>query len=52
MQRNSSYMQLEADAGSAFGEQREEIDPFDIATGYHRIAIEVMTGLLSDEPKQ
>jgi 6-phospho-beta-glucosidase len=52
MQRNSSYMRLEAEAGSAFGEDREEIDPFEIATGYHRIAIEVMTGLLSEKPKQ
>ncbi|HTC66728.1 MAG TPA: hypothetical protein VK685_06315 [Candidatus Acidoferrum sp.] len=52
MQRNSSYLQLEAEAGSAFGEQREEIDPFDLATGYHRIAIEVMTGLLSEQPRQ
>lgn len=52
MQRNASYLQLEAEAGSAFGEKREEIDPFDIATGYHRIAIEVMTGLLSDQPRE
>jgi 6-phospho-beta-glucosidase len=52
MQRNSSYLRLEAEAGSAFGADQEEIDPFEIATGYHRIAIEVMTGLLSDEPKR
>jgi 6-phospho-beta-glucosidase len=52
MQRNSSYMQLEADAGSAFSKDREENDPFETATGYHRIAIDVMSGLLSDEPKQ
>lgn len=52
MQRNSSYLQLEAEAGSAFGTHREEIDPFDLATGYHRIAIDVMTGLLSKEPRQ
>jgi 6-phospho-beta-glucosidase len=52
MQRNSSYLQLEAEAGSAFGEQREDIDPFDLATGYHRIAIEVMTGLLSEQPRE
>jgi 6-phospho-beta-glucosidase len=51
MQRNSSYLRLEAEAGSAFGNEREEIDPFEIATGYHRIAIEVMTGLLSEEPQ-
>jgi 6-phospho-beta-glucosidase len=52
IQRNSSYMQLEAEAGSAFSKDREENDPFETATGYHRIAIEVMSGLLSDEPKQ
>ena len=52
MQRNSSYLRLEAEAGSAFGQERDEIDPFEIATGYHRIAIEVMTGLLSEEPKE
>lgn len=52
MQRNSSYMQLEAEAGSAFSKDREESDPFETATGYHRIALEVMGGLLSDEPKQ
>ena len=50
MQRNSSYMQLEA--GSAFADRPEEIDPFETATGYHRIAIDVMTGLLSDEAHQ
>lgn len=52
MQRNSSYMRLEAEAGSAFSTEREEIDPFETATGYHRIAIDVMTGLLSEKPKQ
>jgi 6-phospho-beta-glucosidase len=52
MQRNSSYMQLEAEAGSAFVVQEQETDPFATATGYHRIAIEVMTALLSDEPRQ
>jgi 6-phospho-beta-glucosidase len=52
MQRNSSYMQLEAEAGSAFSQDREESDPFETATGYHRIAIDVMSGLLSHEPKQ
>jgi 6-phospho-beta-glucosidase len=52
MQRNSSYMRLEAEAGSAFGNERNEIDPFETATGYHRIAIDVMTSLLSEKPKQ
>jgi 6-phospho-beta-glucosidase len=52
MQRNSSYMQLEADAGSAFRGETQQIDPFETATGYHRIAIEVMTGLLSEAPRE
>ncbi len=52
MQRNSSYMRLEGEAGSAFDKDREEADPFETATGYHRIAIDVMTGLLSEKPKQ
>ena len=52
MQRNSSYMQLEADAGSAFAGDPQQIDPFETATGYHRIAIDVMTGLLSEAPRE
>jgi len=51
-QRNSSYMQLEAQAGSAFSSSTREEDPFNLATGYHRIAVEVMRGLTSSKPKQ
>jgi 6-phospho-beta-glucosidase len=47
-QRNASYMKLEGQAGSAFGETAEQPDPFDAATGYHKIALELMTGLVSD----
>ena len=36
-QRNASYMQLEA--GSAFDGRADGADPFETATGYHRIAI-------------
>jgi 6-phospho-beta-glucosidase len=47
-QRNASYMKLEGQAGSAFGETEAQPDPFDAATGYHKIALELMTGLVSD----
>ncbi|MDP9146666.1 MAG: 6-phospho-beta-glucosidase, partial [Acidobacteriota bacterium] len=52
MQRNASYLRLESEAGSAFGAGQEEADPFETATGYHRIAVEVMSGLLSAKPRQ
>ena len=51
LQRNASYMKLEAEAGSAFSAAQEEYDPFETVTGYHRIALEVITALLSVEPK-
>lgn len=47
-QRNASYMKLEAQAGSAFETARQESDPFEAATGYHRIALDVMSGLVSE----
>lgn len=47
-QRNASYMKLEAQAGSAFETAHDESDPFETATGYHRIALDVMTGLVSE----
>lgn len=50
MQRNASYMKLEAEAGSAFDQSQPQADPFLLATGYHRIAVEVMTGLVSQTP--
>src|SRR3954451_15521039 len=46
-QRNSSYMRLEAQAGSAFSSSLRDEDPFNTATGYHRIAVDVMRGLTS-----
>ncbi|HZQ53941.1 MAG TPA: 6-phospho-beta-glucosidase [Bryobacteraceae bacterium] len=52
MRRNASYMQLEAQAGSAFGVGVGEQDPFELATGYHRIALELMQGLVSDSPRE
>lgn len=48
MQRNASYMKLEAEAGSAFETHRKQEEPFETATGYHRIALEVMKALVSD----
>lgn len=48
LQRNASYMKLEAQAESAFDVAKEDYDPFETATGYHRIALDVMTSLLSD----
>jgi 6-phospho-beta-glucosidase len=47
MQRNASYMKLEAEGGSAFGATAAEGDPFKTATGYHRIALDVITALVS-----
>jgi 6-phospho-beta-glucosidase len=49
--RNSSYMKLESQAESAFDAEREAVDPFETATGYHRIAVDVMAALLSDKPR-
>lgn len=51
-QRNASYLKLEAEAGSAFAGDVPETDPFETATGYHRIAIEVMQALSSADPRQ
>ena len=49
--RSGSYMQLEAAAGSAFdsGHVLDE-DPFRTATGYHRIALDVMNALSAMSP--
>jgi 6-phospho-beta-glucosidase len=52
MRRNTSYMKLEGEGGSAFHLAKEEQDPFETATGYHRIALDVMTALVSEEPRE
>jgi 6-phospho-beta-glucosidase len=52
MRRNASYMKLEAESGSAFNSYEEQPDPFAAATGYHRIAVEVLLGLNSDTPRE
>jgi 6-phospho-beta-glucosidase len=51
LQRNASYMKLEAQAGSAFEVAKEDYDPFETATGYHRIAVDVMSGLVSERSR-
>lgn len=50
-QRNASYLKLEGEAGTALREEQHDWDPFEGVTGYHRIALDVMTALLSTEPK-
>jgi 6-phospho-beta-glucosidase len=50
-QRSGSYMKLEAEAGSAFGADiAPQPDPFRASTGYHRIAIDVMSALTGTRP--
>jgi 6-phospho-beta-glucosidase len=51
-QRSGSYMKLEASAGSAFHGEGLQEDPFRAATGYHRIALEVIEALCQPEPKR
>jgi 6-phospho-beta-glucosidase len=52
-QRSGSYMQLEAHAGTALDASYQlHDDPFRVATGYHRIALDVMNGLCSDQPRR
>ena len=49
--RSGSYMKLEAEGESALREGvAQEEDPFAAATGYHRIALDVMLALASDQP--
>ncbi len=50
-QRNASYMRLEAAAQSGLKKEPHDWNPFEGATGYHRIAVEVMTALNSESPK-
>ncbi|HEX4809245.1 MAG TPA: 6-phospho-beta-glucosidase [Bryobacteraceae bacterium] len=50
--RNASYMKLEGQGGSALSTPQKEDDPFETATGYHRIALDVMRGLTSKEVRE
>ena len=52
LRRNASYMKLEAEATSAFAVAEESYDPFETATGYHRIGVDVITGLLSNRSRE
>jgi 6-phospho-beta-glucosidase len=51
LQRNASYMKLESEGGSAFTAAEGDYDPFETATGYHRIALDVINGLLSEDAR-
>ena len=52
-QRSGSYMQLEASGGTAFDTSHALTeDPFHVATGYHRIALDTMNALCNDQPSR
>lgn len=52
-QRSASYLRLEAHAESARTKNAAEAeDPFEAATGYHRIALDVMTALANQAPSR
>jgi 6-phospho-beta-glucosidase len=48
--RNASYMRLDAEGKSAFNVPDPDWDPFEGVTGYHRIAVDTLRALISDEP--
>jgi len=48
--RNASYMKLEGSAESALSIPEPDWNPFEGATGYHRIAVEAMRALTSPTP--
>ena len=51
--RSGSYMKLEGDGGSALNAAaNSHEDPFRVASGYHRIALDVMNALCGDKPKR
>jgi len=51
--RSGSYLKLEAEADSALRAGIEQAeDPFDAATGYHRIALDVITALSGAEARR
>jgi 6-phospho-beta-glucosidase len=49
--RNASYMRLDGAGGSAFQGPDPDWDPFEGATGYHRIAVDTIKALSSVEPR-
>lgn len=51
--RSASYMRLEANAEVSSSERTKVMnDPFEAATGYHRIAIDVLKALVSEQPSR
>jgi len=48
--RSGSYMKLEASGGSAFANESYDGEPFRAASGYHRIALDVMLALTGARP--
>jgi len=51
-QRSGSYMKLEGEGQSAFAQDIPKEDPFRSATGYHRIALQVMNALCDGQPNR
>jgi 6-phospho-beta-glucosidase len=51
VERNASYMKLEAQAETASHVAEDGDDPFEAATGYHRIALDVMSGIVSESSR-
>ena len=49
--RSGTYMKLEGEGDTA-PSTPEHLDPFRAATGYHRIALDVMTALCGDKPRR
>lgn len=49
-QRSGSYMKLEGEGRSAFEQDIPKEDPFRTASGYHRIALQVMNALCGNQP--
>jgi 6-phospho-beta-glucosidase len=50
--RSGSYMKLEAAGGTALDEVPYDGEPFRVASGYHRIALDVMTALTGARPAE
>jgi 6-phospho-beta-glucosidase len=50
--RNSSYMHLEGEGKSAFVEPEVDWNPFEGATGYHRIAVDAIQALCAGSPSR
>jgi 6-phospho-beta-glucosidase len=50
--RNASYMRLEGAAQSAFSQPDFDWDPFEGATGYHRIAVDAIRALCASQPSR